>query len=298
MPEYHLIKDIITPFMRASKAWKKTSTQKTQASDVKSLERIFAAHYVTHQPRDLCQHRKIVTGEIVSQYRERRKLEGIAPSTIARELSLASAACKWAISELNLDIPNPFQGRLMSRVDRKRIRPRSRILDDGEESRLLIALPQPARDLMLLYLETAMRVGEALNLRHDQCDLAKGTIAFAPDEHKSGTFAAIALTPQAIEIIKRQPRVPGSPYVFNREGKAVKSSWWRERWEAAREIVGCPDLQARDLRRTSLTRWRRRYGIEAAQAQARHADRKTTEYVYARSSVEIALEALRSTGKS
>lgn len=160
MPEYHLIKDIITPFMRASKAWKKTSTQKTQASDVKSLERIFAAHYVTHQPRDLCQHRKIVTGEIVSQYRERRKLEGIAPSTIARELSLASAACKWAISELNLDIPNPFQGRLMSRVDRKRIRPRSRILDDGEESRLLIALPQPARDLMLLYLETAMRVGK------------------------------------------------------------------------------------------------------------------------------------------
>lgn len=298
MPEYHLIRDIVCPFMRASKAWKKESTLKVQATDVKSLERIFASHYVTHQPRDMCQHRKIITGEVVAHYRERRKFEGVSPLTISRELSLASAACRYAISELNFDIPNPFAGRLISRVDRKKIRPRQRIMDDSEESKLLIALPQPARDLMLIYLETGMRVGEALKLRHDQCDIERGTIAFTPEEHKSGTFAAIALTQQAIAIIRNQPRVEGSPFVFNHDGKPVKASWWRERWENAREIAGCPDLQARDLRRTGLTRWRRRYGIEAAQAQARHADRKTTEHVYARSTVEIALEALRSTGKS
>jgi integrase len=298
MPEYHLVKDIVYPFMRASKAWKKQSTLRVQASDVKPIERIFAAHYVTHQPRDLCVHRKIVTGEVVAHYRERRKLEGVAPVTIARELSLASAACRYAISELNLDIPNPFAGRLISRVDRKKVRPRTRVMLDSEENPVLIALPQPARDMVLLFLETALRVNELRLLRHDQVDLEQGIVEFEPEEHKSGTFAGIALTPDAIDIIKRQPVVEGSPYVFNVNGRGVTENWWRGRWEKAREIAGLPDLQARDLRRTALTRWRRRYGLEAAQAQARHADRKTTERVYARSSVEIALEAVRSTAES
>lgn len=298
MPEYSFIKDILVPYSRAAKAWKKDSTLKTQAKDMKPLERIFAAHYLTFQPRDLCRHRKIITGQTVADYRARRKLEGVQPVTIARELSLASAACKYAIGELNLDIPNPFLGRLISKADQRAIRPRTRLLAESEQSALLIALPQPARDMVLLYLETAMRVTELRVLRHDQCDLERGTASFSPDEHKSGTYAEIALTREAIEIIGRQPRVGGSSYVFHVDGAPVSEPWFRYQWERAREAAGCPDLQTRDLRRTALTRWRRLYGIEVAQAQARHANRKTTERVYARPSVEVALEALRSTGRS
>lgn len=81
MPEYHLFKDLIYPFMRASQQWKKPSTLRVQSSDVRPLERIFKGYYVTFQPRDLCQHRLIVTGEVVAHYRERRKLEGVKPIT-------------------------------------------------------------------------------------------------------------------------------------------------------------------------------------------------------------------------
>lgn len=298
MPEYHLIKDILIPYARAAAGWKKPSTLKTQAKDMKNLERIFAAHYVTLQPRDLCQHRKIVTGEVVGHYRERRKLEGVLPVTIARELSLASSACKWAIGERFLDIPNPFEGRLISRADARAIKPRTRILAESEQSTLLIALTQPARDMVLLYLETAMRVTELRVLRLEQCDFERCVIEFEPDEHKSGTYAAIALTDAAIDIIRRQPKVEGSPYVFHVDRQPVSEPWFRYQWERARDVAGCPDLQTRDLRRTALTNIRRQHGLEAAQAQARHANRKTTERVYARPSVEVALQALRSTSKS
>ncbi|MGE0289542.1 MAG: tyrosine-type recombinase/integrase [Bradyrhizobium sp.] len=298
MPEYSFTKDILVPYLKASKDWKKQSTLRTQEYDSRPLERIFAAHYVTLQPRDLCVHRKIITGEIVSHYRSRRKLEGVAPVTIARELSLASSACKWAIGELNFDIPNPFEGRLISRADARAVKPRTRVLADSEQNSLLIALPQPARDMVLLYLETALRVTEARVLRQDQCDFEQSVIAFEPGDHKSGTFAAIALTDAAIEIIRRQPTVPGSPYVFHVDGQTVSQPWFRYAWERAREIAGCPDLQTRDLRRTALTKIRGKYGLEVAQAQARHANRKTTERVYARPSVEVALQAMRSTGKS
>ena len=290
MPEYHLFKDLIYPFMRASQQWKKPSTLRVQSSDVRPLERILKGYYVTFQPRDLCQHRLIVTGEVVAHYRERRKLEGVKPVTVARELSLASAACKYAINERCLDIPNPFAGRLISRVDRKTVKPRTRIMGDKEESPLLIALEQPARDMLLLYLETGMRVNELRLLTRDRCDLETGVIDFEPDQHKSGTYAGIALTDEAIAIIKRQP---DSPYVFSIGGGMVSESFWRRQWTRARKVAGCVDLQARDLRRTALTRWRKRFGLEATQAQARHSNRKTTEQIYARSSVEIALEAVR-----
>lgn len=291
MPEYHLLKDLIYPFMRASAEWKKPSTLRVQASDVRPIERIFKAYYVTDQPRDLCQHRLIVTGEAVAHYRQRRKLEGVAPVTIARELSLASAACKYGIGELCYDIPNPFAGRLISRVDRKTIQPRKRVMSDREESPLLIALEQPARDMLLLYLETGMRVNELRLLTRDRVDLEAGVIDFNPAQHKSGTFAGIALTDEAVAIIKRQPEV--CQFVFSAKGKGVTEAHWRHQWTRARKAAGCMDLQARDLRRTALVRWRKRFGLEATQAQARHSSRKTTEQVYARSSVEIALDAVR-----
>lgn len=298
MPEYHLLRDIIRPYMVAGKAWKKPGTQKTNAQDVRPLERFFKHHWITHAAADVRRHRQVVTGKVVADYRERRKIEGVGVTTIARELSLACSACKYAISELNLDIPNPFLGRMMTRADARTVKPRSRVLKEGEERALLIASPQPLRDMILLFLETGLRVTELRRLRHDQLDLDVGVVAFEPDEHKSGNHAASALTPEAVEIIRRQPTLEGSPYVFHVDGEEVLDSWLRHNFDRARKAAGCPDLQMRDLRRTALTRWRFRFGIDVAQAQARHADKKTTERVYARPSVEIALEALRSTKQS
>lgn len=294
MPEYSLVKDILIPYMRASRAWKKDSTLRTQASDAKPIERIFKAVYVTYQPRDLCKHRNILTGKMIADYRDRRKAEGIGPATIARELQLASSAVQYAIGELSIDVPNLFEGRLITKADARTIKPRTRVLDEEQElSALLIALPQPARDMVLLYLETGLRVAECRELRHDQLDLARGVVNFTPEQHKSGDFGASALTQKAIEIIGRQPRVDRSPYVFNMGRQPVLKSWLRHAWDRAREKAGCPDLQMRDLRRTALTKWRRLYGLAATQAQARHKSERTTERVYARPSVETALEALR-----
>lgn len=293
MPEYHFVKDVLRPYLRDSRAWQKPATAKSNAHQAGRLEALLKGYWITGAPADMRQHRLVITGQVVAQVRERLKLEGVSPNSVKRYLSVACAACQYAISELNLDIPNPFLGRLISRSDARAVRPRNRLLEPHEEASLLIACTQPLRDMILLYLETGCRVNEIVRLTHDQIDRAENVITFTPEQHKSGTFDACALTSEALAIIDRQPVTEGCSFVFHVEGRPLAYSAIYKQWTRATRRVGLKDLQMRDLRRTGLTRWRETFGVEAAQAQARHKDRQTTERVYARPSVEIAKDALR-----
>lgn len=296
MPEYNFVKDILTPYLRAGGSWKAQSTLRVEAGLSRPLERLFKGYWITAAPSDMRKHRLIITGQTVAQYRDRRKLEGLCANSIHRELVVASGACKYAITELNLDIPNPFAGRTITRKDQRTVQPRKRLLGDDEQLSLLIACQQPLRDMILLWLETGLRVNELRLLRHEQIAIDEKIIRFRPEEHKSGTFDACALTDDAIALIGRQPTREGCPYVFQRDGTPMAYTSLWALWNAARKTAGCADLQMRDLRRTGLQQWRNAFGIEAAQAQARHKDRRTTERVYARPSVEIAVEALKKNG--
>ncbi|MGE0334471.1 MAG: tyrosine-type recombinase/integrase [Gammaproteobacteria bacterium] len=293
MPEYNFNRDVLRPYLRDSRAWLKPSTAKSNAHQAGRLEALFKGYWITGSPADMRQHRLVITGQVVAQARERLKQEGVSPNSVKRYLSVACAACQYAISELNLDMPNPFHGRLISRADAKTVRPRNRLLEPQEEASLLIACTQPLRDMILLYLETGCRVNEIVRLEHAQVQREQLVIAFTPEQHKSGTFDACALTTEALAIIDRQPVVEGCRFVFHVEGRALAYDAIYKQWTRAVRRVGLQGLQMRDLRRTGLTRWREAFGVEAAQAQARHKDRQTTERVYARPSVEIAKDALR-----
>ena len=293
MPEYNFVQDILRPYLRDSGRWKKLNTVLTENGIARVLERLFNGYWITGAPDDMRRHRPAINGRIVSQYRERRKVEGVTPNTVARELSVASGACRYAISEMNFDIPNPFAGRLISKSDARNVQPRRRQLQESEQASLLIACMQPLRDMLLLWLETGLRVTELRLLRHDQIALDERVVRFTPEEHKSGTFDASALTDDALAIISRQTIIEGCPYVFLRDGRPLPEGTMYTLFYAARKAAGCDDLQLRDMRRTALQRWRNAFGLEAAQVQARHRNRGTTERAYARPSVEIALDALK-----
>lgn len=281
MPEYHFVDEILKPYLRESQSFKKVRTQKTDFAVSLVLKRLFRGYWITHNPDDLKQHKKVINGRAVLAYRERRKQEGAKPVSIMRELTVASQACKWAVAEGCLEIPNPFALRLISRADRKSIKPRSRVLSREEEARLLLASPPELQEMIQFLLATGLRRSEMLELTWDRVDLENGIITFTPELHKSGTDAQIALTKEAISVLQR--RIGKGAKVFTRP-----LIWLTRQFTKARKIAGCADVRIHDLRRTYGTRTREKYGLEIAQIQLRHQDRRTTEQVYARPSVELA----------
>ena len=115
--------------------------------------------------------------------------------------SLISVVIDTAMQEWGIYLPhNPC--RLIKRE--KEPRPRDRILKDDELSRLLkvcsISKNRYLKHLVLISIETAMRVGELLAMRYDQNDFEKRTMLIP--ETKTGRPRTIPLSTKALEILK------------------------------------------------------------------------------------------------
>jgi integrase len=68
---------------------------------------------------------------------------------------------------------------------------------------------------------------------------------------KSRKYRYVPLAARALEAIQNLPRLDNCPYVFY--NPKIKDRWkeCRKAWEKARESVGFPHLQVKDLRRHS-----------------------------------------------
>ena len=134
-----------------------------------------------------------------------RKLKKVGPSTFNKYLSLLSVVIDTAMQDWGIYLPhNPC--RVIKRE--KEPRPRDRILKDDELSRLLkvcsVSKNRYLKHLVLISIETAMRVGELLAMRYDQIDFEKRTLLIP--ETKTGRPRTIPLSTKALEILKSMPR--------------------------------------------------------------------------------------------
>lgn len=291
MPEYHFVREVLRPYLRDTRNEKSLETQKVESYISNTLERFFKGYYLTFTPEHWSGRHLILNGKAVRDYRDMRKSLGFKPVSVQRELHVASAACKYCIQELDFDIPNPFEGRTVSRADRKQIRPRTRVLTEDEQEKLLTALPQPHRDMVEFMLETGLRLGEVLNLKWEQID--GNIIRFKPEQHKSRTVAASYLSARGNRIITSQ--VGETSFVFTRHGKRMCKSTFYKYWYRAIRGTSLSGIRPHDLRRTLGGRFRQSHGLDVAQAQLRHTDRRTTERVYARPTVDVILDAMSRT---
>jgi len=66
---------------------------------------------------------------------------------------------------------------------------------------------------------------------------------------KSKKYRYVPLTEAAIEAVKTLPRLPDCSYVFYNLKNKDRWHDCRKPWEQAREKVGLPELQVKDLRR-------------------------------------------------
>jgi integrase len=117
-----------------------------------------------------------------------------------------------------VQIANPARNRLRYFGGR---RTRSRLLSDAEFQQLwkiFAEEPDPAQGAFALLVLTGARRREITQLRWTEVDLAAGTITLPPERRKTGKRDpepfVIHLHPMAVAILKRQPRLQGSPFVF------------------------------------------------------------------------------------
>ena len=140
----------------------------------------------------------------LAKFRDRKTKE-VGPSTFNKYLSLISVVIDTAMQDWGIYLPlNPC--RLIKRE--KEPNPRDRVLVQDEYSRLIEACALSGnkylKNMVLFSIETAIRVGELLQMRYDHINFDKRTLLIPFT--KIGRPRTIPLSSKAIEILQSMPR--------------------------------------------------------------------------------------------
>ncbi|MGV1101067.1 site-specific integrase [Thiovibrio sp. JS02] len=185
-----------------------------------------------------------------AQYRDDRLSEGKSSSTVRLELAIISHLFNVAQKEWGMEsLSNPVQAIRLPSAGKAR----DRRLQGNEEERLLTACSasrSPAlKEIVILAIETAMRLSELLSLQWRYVDLGK-RIAHLPDT-KNGDSRNVPLSSRAIEVLRRRPRSLKDDRVFFE----WKKNWsFESSWRRALHRSKIEDLHFHDLRHEATSR--------------------------------------------
>lgn len=174
------------------------------------------------------------------------------PRSANHALSVLSKMMAWAEDNgLRKTDSNPCR-----RITRYREQQRQRFLSPDELARLGQALdamesngestPHTLAAIRLLIL-TGARLSEITTLQWRHVDYERGLLLL-PDS-KTGQ-KAIALNPQAVEVLKGLAVEQGNPYVIIGQRSGTHLVNLQKPWRRIRELAGLPDVRIHDLRHT------------------------------------------------
>jgi integrase len=98
-------------------------------------------------------------------------------------------------------------------------------------------------------MPTAQRDGKVATMRWD--DLVDGEWTIRSAHREKGTAGKLKLPPMALNVIAKQPRIVGNPYVFAGRGKAAFNSFSQRKAELAAKLPDMEPWVLHDLRRTA-----------------------------------------------
>ena len=135
--------------------------------------------------------------------------------------------------------------RFLSREEYRRL---ARVLDEAQADGSVFPTAVAAIRLLIV---TGCRKREILHLRWEQVDLEAGELRL-PDT-KAGP-RTVLLSPTAVRVLERIPRLPGSPWVIpgKVEGRSMRNI--DETWWAVCKLAGLKDIRIHDCRHSFASR--------------------------------------------
>jgi len=191
----------------------------------------------------------------VESYLNWRRKEGnyhwkeLSGTTLNRDLACLKTIVRRAVLNRQID-RNPLEGfKLFKEI------PRDRTLTPVEFQTLLSHCIQHLKPMVFLAYRVGMRRGEILNLRRNQVDYQNRIIILEAADTKTQDRREIPMDDEMIDVLRRVPRVLGSPYFFTYRGKPIRD--FKTGFRNACEMAGLKGFHFHDLRHCSVTNMRK-----------------------------------------
>lgn len=205
----------------------------------KNLNRYLGDMYITD-----------ISPRAISDYKSRRREEGVSPKTVNNELVMLNHAFNLAMKEWEWVRENP-----VSRVSREKVNNlMERWLTYTEETVLLAESPEWLREITTFAINTGLRQSEILNLQWSKVDFNRRTLTILEQKNKGRD--TLPLNNRALEVLKAREKVKHiNGYVFyNGNGNRIDARNLLRAYYSARKKAGLEDLRFHDLRHTFATR--------------------------------------------
>ena len=239
--EDYTFEDLMKKYMKEYSAVNKAaSSHKRDKSIVTQLVGVFGDHYLTE-----------ITPAMISDFKVKRRTDGVSPRTINYELTTMSHAFNIAICDWGLVSENPVKMVRKEKVSNNI----ERWLTLDEEKKLLIASPKWLQDIIIFAINTGMRQSEILDLKWPQVDMDRRTLTIF--EQKNGEVDTLPLNEMVMRLLqqKRDAYVKDDVYIFpntlnqRKENRVLLTSFYK-----AMDRAGITNFRFHDLRHTFATR--------------------------------------------
>ena len=184
----------------------------------------------------------------IEKYKSERLKQGVSQSTVNRCLAILrkmfNLASEWEYLTNNQELRIKF----FSEKDNLK----ERILTKGEQDRLLEASSERLRSILIIALNTGMRLGEILSLRWNQIDLINRKIRV--ERTKSKKIRIISINSPLFNELSKLNKSAKSEHLFLNRGTGRPLTTVKKAFKTACRRAGISDLRFHDLRHTFATR--------------------------------------------
>jgi integrase len=183
-----------------------------------------------------------INSDVIEAARK-KLLDGRAPATVNRYMAvlraILRAAVTWGWIQYAPKITIP-----------KLKDAEPRFITREQFARLRDALPPHMRPIAEFAVLTGLRTANIRELVWGRVDLERAHLWVGSLSMKGGRAVGIALSPEAVRVLRAIPRLAGQERVFLYEGKPLMQSFGKRTWRKARGKAGLEGLRFHDLRHT------------------------------------------------
>lgn len=191
-----------------------------------------------------------ITSARFADFEQKRRLQGVKPPTIRRDLACLSSmfgcCIDWEWVEHN---PVPAYMRRRRKRGLKESPPHTRYLTHEEEAALLAECSGRLHDAVALAIDTGLRREELFDLHWSQVSTARNQIELGANT-KNGKPRQVPLLPRAGTILGTLPRHIKTDFVLHRRSDGARYAQMNKGLKGAAKRAGIRELTWHDLRRT------------------------------------------------